>query len=233
MHQLVTELMGGVRLPKPESCPIFIASLIEQCFAADASSRPSFDKIKFAIEKDYELLRRAPRTSNECAPSGKKELQYADLDFEQKYFEMRIKNQDLHKTRNLQIEETVVQDGGSQTVSFRKEVPRYASLSVMTSSKNPLPTLTRESHPSLRKQTENTESEVMLRTPKDSLSPVSYGYKRFYSYGGEDPTPPLQPEGLKSNPLFPAKSYPNPTYMIFLSNMNSNATFNDTLLNKY
>ena len=150
MHQLVTELMGGIRLPKPESCPTSIASLIKQCFAADASFRPSFDKIKFAIETDYALLRRAPETSTEWAPSGKEELQYADIDFEQKYLEMRNKNQDLQKTRNLQIEETVVQDGGSLTVSFKNEVPRYVSLSVMTSSKNPLPTLTTESHPLLR-----------------------------------------------------------------------------------
>ena len=233
MHQLVTELLRGVRLPKPESCPISIASLIEQCFAADASYRPSFDKIKFAIETDYALLGRASKTSTETASSGAEELQYADLEFEQRYLEMRIRNQDLRETKNLQIEETVNLDARSLTASFKNEALRYISLSDMTSSKNPIISVTTETQPSLIKQTESTENEVVLRAPRRLLSPGSSEYKRFFSYGGEDPTPELQPERLKTNPLLPARSYPNPTYMTFPSTMNSNTTVDDAILNKY
>ena len=225
--------MGGIRLPKPESCPISIASLIEQCFAADASNRPSFGKIKEVIETDYALLRRAPKSSTESAPIGKEELHYADLQFEQRYLEMRVKNQDLRETKNLQIEETVVLDGRSLTASFKNEALRYVSLSDMTSSKNPDPKVTIETHPSFNKETESTENEAVLRTPRHSLSPASYGHKRFFSYGGEDSTPTLQPERLKTNPLLPAKSYPNPTYMMFPSTINSNTTVDDAMLNKY
>ena len=103
----------------------------------------------------------------------------------------------------------------------------------MTTSKNPLPTVTIETHPSLSKQSESTENEVVLRAPRHLLSPGSSEYKRFFSYGGEDPTPALQHEPLKTNPLLPAKSYPNPTYMTFPSSINSNTTVDDAILNKY
>ena len=225
MRQLVNELLEGIRLPRPESCPATIASLIQQCFFEDASKRPSFEKIKEVVKEDYEQLRRAPKPSDEILSNDKEELEYADLEFEQKYLEMRIKNKDQQQTRKLKTEETIVLDSTSMTASFKNEAPRYVSLSDVTTTATVLPKVTLESHhSSLSKEAECAENEILLRSPRLSLSPGLNGHQRSFSYGGNDLTPTLQPERLKTNPLIPSKSYPNPTYMIFPSIMNSNTT---------
>ena len=71
-----------------------------------------------------------------------------------------------------------------------------------------------------------SNEEVFLRDNKKNrnyipLSPGCTGHKRFISYGGEDPTSPLQPE-KSSTSLIPAKSYPNPSYMMFPTGLNEN-----------
>ena len=233
MSQLITELLEGIRLPEPESCPSAIAQLIVECFEENASNRPSFKNIKEVIEKDYANLRRATR-SDDIKFNEKEELQYADLEFEHKYLEMRIQNQNQRELKSgiLKIDQEIALDETSLTASFKNEPSRYLSLHDVTSSTNPLQTVKDGSHDSIKRK-ESTENEVLLRNPKYSLSPGSNEYKRFFSYGGEDPAPALQPEKLKSNPLMPAKSYPNPTYLIFPSILNSNHTEVDSILNKY
>ena len=227
MRQLVNELLEGIRLPRPESCPAIIASLIQQCFFEDAPKRPSFEEIKEIIKADYEQLRRAPKPSDDILSNDKEELEYADLEFEQKYLEMRIKNQDQQQTRKLKTEEKIVLDSTSITASFRNETQRYVSLSDVTKSATILPKVTLESHhSSFSKETECAENEILLTPNRLSLSPGLNGHKRSFSYGGIDLTPTLQPEKLKTNPLIPSKSYPNPTYMIFPTIMNSNTTIN-------
>ena len=234
LRQLVSELEEGIRLPSPENCPSSIARLIQQCFAANPTERPSFGDIMKVIETDYVTLRRAPTSSAKIEPNEKEQLTYADIEFEKRYLDMRIKNRNQQEGQrnNFEIEETVVIDGVSLTASFRNETPRYLSLHDVRSSANPLPTVIIDSQrTSSTKQRECIKDEGMTRNPKHALSPGSNGHKRSFSYGGEDRTPTLQPKRLISNPLMPAQSYPNPTYMIFPSILNSNETVDDTILN--
>lgn len=237
LHQLIYELSNGIRLPEPESCPTSMADLIQQCFKQEPTERPSFSDVKEVISEEYAKLRRTPTTFSQdeqlhqYATIHKKELQYADLDLENKYLEMRIKNREhQEKQTNSSMEKEVVLDGKSLTASFKNEEPRYLSLHDVTSSANQLPALTVEKRQSISQQRSNTEDAALLRTPIYSLSPGSNGLKRFFSYSGEDPTLPLQPEQLTLIPMTPAKSYPNPAYNLFLSNFDSNGT---TTLRQY
>ena len=44
------------------------------------------------IETDYVTLRRAPTSSAKIEPNEKEQLTYADIEFEKRYLDMRIKN---------------------------------------------------------------------------------------------------------------------------------------------
>ena len=74
MSQLVNEFQEGIRLPRPDSCPATIASLVQQCFFVDARKRPSFENIKEVVKEDYEQLRRAPKPSDEILPCNNEEF---------------------------------------------------------------------------------------------------------------------------------------------------------------
>ena len=86
MLDLGRELKEGVRLPKPYCCPTQIDKIISQCFMANPSDRPSFDDIKCDIELAYKQLN---EETKEYENTSREELHYADLQFEQVYFDMK------------------------------------------------------------------------------------------------------------------------------------------------
>ena len=232
LQQLTFELQNGIRLPQPETCPFSMAYLIQNCFHENTSERPSFSEIKETLEKEYDKLRYGPTDSATPVSRTNGELQYADLELANQYLDMKVKNQQQkeNQTNHLNTNKIVL-DGVSLSASYRNETPRYLSLGNVTSSANPLPTVTVEYHRStLNKQRISSEDDALLQTPTQLLSPGSNGLKRFFSLCGEDPTLPLGPEQPITHQMTPAKSYPNPAYDMILSNFNSNGAIDDKIL---
>ena len=212
-----------------------MTNLIKKCFYHNPSERPSFGEVKDLISQDYKQLRRSPASSTQKESDEREEIQYADLNLEHKYLEMRIKNREYQEdqTKNSKNKEIVLNEM-SLAASYRNEKPRYLSLHDVTSSTKPPPSSAIDHYrSSLTKPRSNTEDEAILRTPIYSLSPGSTGLKRFFSYSGEDSTLPLEPEQSSLIPIsLKTKSYPNPAYNVFLSNFNSNEAIDGTILSK-
>ena len=210
-----------------------MVNLIKKCFHQNPSERPSFGEVKDVISLDYKQLRRSPASATQKESNEREEIQYADLALEHKYLEMRIKNREYleDQTKSPRNQEVFL-DEMSLTASYRNEEPRYLSLHDVTSSANPLPSSGNDHYrSSLSKLRSNTEDEIILRTPICSLSPGSHGLKRFFSYSGDDPTLPLEPEQSSLIPIsLKTKSFPNPAYNVFLSNFNSNEAIDGTIL---
>ena len=202
LHQLVLELKAGIRLPTPAYCPLPISSLIKQCFLEEPAARPSFSQIKETVALAYREIRRVPLATIHSVCSDKGEcVEYADIQMEAKYLDMRKRNKDYHESTNLPK-----YDSSSHTASLnrseKRDMGRYISLEHTLSLGDPL------LHRSM-----NPKANIELRQAYG----VSYGnarYKRHYSFSGEIHAP--------HTALSPAKSYPNPMYMTDLSGFISN-----------
>jgi hypothetical protein len=168
-------------------------------------------------------LRRAPeKIVVDIETADEESLHYADLQFEERFEDMKAKNRKYHEekinetTQNSQI----ALNAGSLTAAFNNDKVDYLSLQNLISSDKPATlSFPVSNHP--------------LSPGYIPLSPGCIGHKRFKSYGGEDPTSPLQPE-RNSTILMPAKSYPNPSYMMFPTDLNKiespwDRTFKDDL----
>ena len=216
-----------MRLPTPKSCPPSIASVIQQCFREQPAERPSFSDIKKSIETAYRHLRQTPTSMAQIESVEEENLQYADLQFEERYLEMKVKNRNYQENKTTRVRnerQQVVLDSASLTASFNNDAGRYLSIQNMSASNIAPKTTTRQdSTQSLLEERRNSMSR--LGGPSNHLlSPGCIGNKRFFSYGGEDPTPLLQPKRLSTG-LMPAQSYPNPSYMMMtLADLNSNET---------
>ena len=197
---------------------------MQQCFAELPNERPTFNEIKRRIEGSYSQLRRAPETVVEAATADEESLHYADLQFEVRFEDMKAKNRKHHGEKLDQTirNSKVVLNARSLTASFTNEKEDYTTLQNAISSDKPAHlSVTGSNHPSLS----NDEGTLLREYKKNRnyipLSPGCIGHKRFISYGGEVPTSPLQPE-KNSTCLMPAKSYPNPSYMMFPTDLNKN-----------
>ena len=107
LQELRDELLVGNRLPRPQSCPSKMSCLIQKCFSYQANDRPSFGEIKKMVIKAYEDLQLSQPTSTERHEDNEEVLQYADLQLQNRYLEMKIKNgfqfNSLFRKRALKI----------------------------------------------------------------------------------------------------------------------------------
>ena len=220
--ELITELKEGTRLPPPQSCPSSISGLIQRCFFEQPTERPSFTEVKHIIEVAHQQLCQVETTTSQIETGDEDNLHYADVHFEERYLDMKAKNRKYQEDQIIGTNNTpdIVLDGQSLTASFKNKTERDASSPNMRPSINHLSLL---KIPGFQKNLLDDQTDLIDGTNignYQSLSPGSTGHKRFFSYGGEDLTLPLQPEKLiTSNPIISSQSHPNPTYMMFLDDM--------------
>ena len=69
---------------------------MQQCFSELPNERPTFNELKRRIEGSYSQLRRAPETVVETATADEESLHYADLQFEERFEDMKAKNRKYH-----------------------------------------------------------------------------------------------------------------------------------------
>ena len=224
MHQdLVMELRLGIRLPTPQYCPKPIADLIQTCFKETPAERPPFSDIKESISLAYVALKRESTSKTKIELDDQVSTQYADVRLEETYLDMKKQNEDFKEHGNscLLQNQSVNLDTASMVASFTNADPGpYASLQNMSSSVTNI----------MSKEIELTDSVLgvpltqtngfRLRN-KHLVSPISPGYRRHFSFSaGDDNTPLVRPANDYSR-LTSAKSYPNPVYMMNLSNVES------------
>ena len=93
--ELISELEQGIRLPKPYCCPTPIAEIISQCFMANPTDRPSFEEIRSEIQIAFAKLQEIQSSSPQAGSSSENGLNYADLQFNEMYVDMRRRNRKL------------------------------------------------------------------------------------------------------------------------------------------
>ena len=72
---------------------------MQQCFAELPNERPTFNEIKRRIEGSYRQLRRALETVVDAEPADEGSLHYADLQFEERFEDMKAKNRKYHESK--------------------------------------------------------------------------------------------------------------------------------------
>ena len=219
--ELITELQQGIRLPPPQSCPSSISGLIQKCFIEQPTERPTFAQVKHSIEIAFQQLSQVETPAARMETNAENNLHYADVHFEEKYLDMKAKNRKYQEDQIIGEHNTpdIVLDGQSLTASFKNKTEQDISRPFLRSSINDLSLL---KIPGPQKYLLDDQMNLVDGTNTGnchSLSPASTGHKRFFSYGGEDLTPPLQPDKRTSNPISSSQSHPNPTYMMFLDDM--------------
>ena len=223
LQQLILELKAGIRLPTPYCCPSTIANLIPTCFKEQPTERPSFLEIKNSVLLAHSEMKRASAASNKVEVENQEVVHYADIRMEQQYLEMKKQNQNLEDIMKTQTNYSsrVTFNPASLTASFTTDVGRYVSLQNVNSSMSKIPSSWSESHDPLLYNIENSMDGVNIGNHHSisPVSPISPEYKRHFSFtAGEGPTPILRPQKRYSG-LTPAKSYPNPLYMMSLENL--------------
>ena len=81
--RLKEELEQGMRLTIPQICPHDIADIIVGCWMSNPDDRPSFSRIKYALEKNIESFNTISENENSVV-SSLNELQYSTLIFDTK-----------------------------------------------------------------------------------------------------------------------------------------------------
>ena len=180
MQELGDELLAGNRLPRPQSCPSLMSCLIQRCFSYHTNDRPSFGEIKELVITAYEEVGIGESTSVERHHDNEEVLQYADLDLQNRYLEMKVKNNDYQQ--NISKHGRYVPTDG-----------RLLS--------NPNIILDFQARASFYRKYEDTYLSMTDSTTEP------FRHRRSSSYGGGDPTPLLQPERLaraqtSPNPLY-------------------------------
>ena len=189
LQELRDELLAGNRLPRPESCPSRMSCLIQRCFSYEANDRPSFREIKKLVMEAFEDLGLNKSTSAERNEGDEEVLHYADLQLQNRYLEMKVKNNDYQQNKTKHDRHVFTDDRVSST----------------TCSQNI--TLDVQARTSFYRKDEDTYLSMI------DNNGAPFRSRRSSSYGGGDPTPLLQPERLAR-----AKTSPNPLYMLNLSN---------------
>ena len=213
--ELISELEQGIRLPKPYCCPTPIAEIISQCFMANPTDRPSFEEIRSEIQIAFEKLQEIQSSSPQAGSSSENGLNYADLQFNEMYVDMRQRNRKLqdpnanseNDTRRDKLESVFM----NATYEFEHHV---ASKEISSKTDN------WEQHsPELTNTTNRYQNDIAMEMigPKyEQLSPRSKNQKRPVSFGGRDPTL-FHQKDVTTPILLPARSHPcfqNPSYMM-------------------
>ena len=191
----------GVRLPTPPSCPETIADMLRQCFIEDPWNRPTFTKIKSIISQSHREILRKVISVNDGEKEFNAIVQYADLEMESTYLNMRKQNRDFQdKKRFSEREEPLLR------ATLSPSAPK-------TDRNNQMYEPLHYSIPVTKSFNSMDSNEAMREQPMDSKYQKKE-YKRYISLSSEDIT--TQPSSLPEyqNKLTLSKSCPNPLYFL-------------------
>ena len=68
---MVSDLNGGMRLPRPHLCPLEVWNLIEKCWCSDPDERPSFKELKTFLYQQYLIQTEKNKASAEADDKNK------------------------------------------------------------------------------------------------------------------------------------------------------------------
>ena len=147
-------------------------------------------------------------------------VSYTDVRMEQSYLDMRKRNRNYQENKMLSTNEneSVHLETASLTACFNNDRGQYISLENMISSDNPFLIPESECHDPLL----DAPIERLEGSKGNLLSSGNAGTKRFSSYPRLDPAHLLHPPQV----ITPAKSYPNPMYMMTFPALNTNESPN-------
>ena len=219
LRELIVALSIGIRLPTPVCCPVEIGGLIQSCFKEEPTDRPSFSDLKEKISNSHAAIRRAE--SNNKAPldiiSDQEVVQYADVQMEERYLDMRKNNKSYQEYKNSGGNENkfVPLEAASLVASSTLDnIGSYLSLQHMRSSVTEAMSTQHEINDSLLPLPVFPSQHTKLHSPISQQSP---GSKRRFSLSVvQDQDFCTLPEKLYTG-LSPAKSYPNPEYILNLA----------------
>ena len=222
---MINELQLGIRLPTPEYCPTSIALLIEACFNEDPNERPTFSQLKETISQSYSSLK---RRTEEVVPTGMENLlnvRYADVQMENRYLMMKKENVELQFRTKITIDTRDMNSMNAHQLiePNTRKLPRsnnvgsHLSLQKMISGvSDVLPSS--DEHKCPQFVTSDMISRGTLHPDRMSATqPTNLGFPRNSSYSVGDDNAPLLSERKYYTGLTPAKSYPNPEYILGLA----------------
>ena len=215
LYQLILELKMGVRLPTPPNCPETIADMLKQCFIEDPRSRPSFTKIKSVISQSHRENLRKVISVNDEEKEFNEIVQYADLEMESTYLNMRKQNRDFQDEKRFsELEKPLMRATLSSSVPKAMHEPLHYSIP-MTKSFN-----------------SKDSNEVMKKQTVDSAYHLNE-YKRYISLSSKDIT--TQPYSLPEyqNKLTLSKSCPNPLYFLTSDDIECLHQIEDSMFNDH
>ena len=207
-QDLINELQLGIRLPTPEYCPTSIALLIQACFNEDPNERPTFSQIKETISQSYSSLK---RRSEEVVPTGMENLlnvRYADVQMENRYLMMKKENVELQFRTKITIDTRDMNSMNAHQLiePNTRKLPRSNNLGSYLSLQNMI----------------SGDSDVLPSSDRMSATqPTNLGFPRNSSYSVGHDNAPLLSERKYYTGLTPAKSYPNPEYVLGLADHES------------
>ena len=213
--ELISELEQGIRLPKPYCCPTPIAEIISQCFMANPTDRPSFEEIRCKIQIAFAKLEEIQSSLPQEWSSSDNGLNYADLQFNEMYVDMRRRNRQLQEPNANSANDTQhdVLDSVFRNATFEFE---QHVMSKEISSTNDY---YGQQSPELTNTTNRYQNGIateMNATKYEQLSLRFKNQKRPVSFGGRDPTL-FHQKDVTTPMLLPARSHPcfqNPSYMM-------------------
>ena len=222
---MINELQLGIRLPTPEYCPTSIALLIQACFKEDPNERPTFGQLKKILSQSYSGLK---RRTEEMVPDGMEtqlNVRYADVQMENRYLMMKKENME-HQFRTKITIDTPDMNSKNTNHSIEpnaRKLPRsnnlgsYLSLQNMISGDSDVLPSSNE-HKCPQSITSDMISRGTLHPDRMSATqPTNLGFPRNSSFSVGDDNAPLLSERKYYTGLTPAKSYPNPEYILGLA----------------
>ena len=201
LYQLILELKMGVRLPTPPNCPETIADILRQCFIEDPRNRPTFTEIKSMISQSHRESLRKVISVNDEEKEFNAIVQYADLEMESTYLNMRKQNRDfqdkkIFSEREEPLLRATLSSSAPKTVKSNQMYEPLHYSTPMTKSVNSM------------------DSNAVIKKQSVDSSYYQKEYKRYISLSSKDITthPSSSPE--YQNKLTLSKSCPNPLYFL-------------------
>jgi hypothetical protein len=218
LRELIVELRIGIRLPTPVSCPVVMGELILSCFKEEPTERLSFSDLKEKISCSHAGITRAEANAITIEIKEQEVVQYADVQMEERYLDMRKNNRNFQEYKKSGTNESqfIPLEAASLAASSTGNIGSYLSLQHMTSSVTEAMSTQHEIDDSLLALPAFPIQDSKLNY-KRQMSEPSPGNKRHFSFSvAQDQDLLTLPEKMYTG-LSHAKSYPNPEYILNLA----------------
>ena len=214
----------GIRLPVPSNCPKAISELMKQCFMEEPKKRPSFSEIKSSILHSYQEIIQATNRTTKEEKECNKIVQYADIQMENSYSNMKKQNRDFQEGRNFSNNEDHL-------------MCLNPSLSFCSASENDKIHESLQYLTPLTKNNTFSDSDAIIgnkllfsnNAEKDSKkSYVNIEYKKCLSSSTKDVRTSLLSSANLLSKRPSSKSCPNPLYLLNLDDVESLRRISDS-----